>query len=659
MVIRAMYLYSGLLLVGLYSFLWLAGPSSVPQILAWKNRLTRSSRWLILILLVATFALLAQQAVIVGGQVSAAWDLSTLQQLLSNTLYGRVWTWRFAVLVPVLVLVCLGSRMENIVGQRMYCGSVAVLAGAAMIIACGAGHSAAVEDGREVALAVSALHLGAAAIWFGGLIPLALLMRTIARTANGEAVAFGTRALGHFARLAPVAMAVVIGCGLGHVWLHIGSIAALLGTDYGQLVLGKVMLLAPVLIAGLAIRRRLLPKLAIQPGAANRVFRLVIVEIVVALGIIALAAALVATPPARHETPVWPLPFRLAFIQGSQAPRVTDNLSWAGTLLLLAAVVFALGLRREWRFRWVAMGLGGAGLATGVGAALAPYAVEAYPTTYQRPSIPYHAISISDGAALFSKNCVACHGENGRGDGPASRGLPRPAADLTLPHTGDHTAGDIFWWLGNGMPKGGMPGFRDQLSEDERWDLINFLRALAAANSPWIVDATVQRHPWMVAPDFTYYVRDADARTLKDHRNREAVILVFFSWPQSAQLLARLARGYHELRSAGAEVLAVPLGTASNQPAASDIAPLPMVAESQREIVRTYALFHGQFRVSERVAERPMPAHAEFLIDQWGYIRARWGPGRGSADWSNLATLIAEVRKSYQYPGMPPDDHVH
>jgi mono/diheme cytochrome c family protein len=37
----------------------------------------------------------------------------------------------------------------------------------------------------------------------------------------------------------------------------------------------------------------------------------------------------------------------------------------------------------------------------------------------------------SDGKALFATYCAACHGETGRGDGPAAAGLPARPADLT------------------------------------------------------------------------------------------------------------------------------------------------------------------------------------------------------------------------------------
>lgn len=41
------------------------------------------------------------------------------------------------------------------------------------------------------------------------------------------------------------------------------------------------------------------------------------------------------------------------------------------------------------------------------------------------------AVAQSEGRALFLEKCAACHGENGRGDGPAATGLATPPEDLT------------------------------------------------------------------------------------------------------------------------------------------------------------------------------------------------------------------------------------
>jgi len=95
--------------------------------------------------------------------------------------------------------------------------------------------------------------------------------------------------------------------------------------------------------------------------------------------------------------------------------------------------------------------------------------------------IPPNAQSIARGQALYQANCVPCHGLTGQGDGPVGLTLnPRPA-DLTR-HTapGVHPDGQLYEWISNGFPGSSlMPLFDEQLTDDERWHLVNYIRTLA------------------------------------------------------------------------------------------------------------------------------------------------------------------------------------
>src|SRR5690606_31504869 len=124
------------------------------------------------------------------------------------------------------------------------------------------------------------------------------------------------------------------------------------------------------------------------------------------------------------------------------------------------------------------------------------------------------------------EHCAACHGVAGYGDGPTAPWMRPPPADLTARHTADHTAGDIFWWLTHGKPGTAMPGFATQLSEEDRWDLINVVRALSAAEQARVLGPRIGDNLWLAAPDFTYTTALGDVGTLKDHRGREQVLLV-------------------------------------------------------------------------------------------------------------------------------------
>src|SRR5207237_10695934 len=99
-------------------------------------------------------------------------------------------------------------------------------------------------------------------------------------------------------------------------------------------------------------------------------------------------------------------------------------------------------------------------LAAGAGVALPALAVDAYPTTYLRPAVPYQALSIATGAGLYRTHCVSCHGTTGAGDGPAGRSLPRPPADRRAPHTAQPPAGDLLGGIRPGSPRARTPAAR-------------------------------------------------------------------------------------------------------------------------------------------------------------------------------------------------------
>jgi putative copper resistance protein D len=242
-------------------------------------------------------------------------------------------------------------------------------------------------------------------------------------------------------------------------------------------------------------------------------------------------------------------------------------------------------------------------------------------------------------------------------DGEEAKTLPLRPADLTEPHTALHTAGDIFWWLTHGKPPGSMPGFRAALSEDDRWDLINFVRTLSAGYQARIIgERVVPERPWLPAVDFGYTTAEGETASLKDFRGRGAVLLVFFRGTASQARMAQLGRMHQQLRAAGVEVLAVPIDDAG----ARSGLPLPVVTEGAEETVRTYALLRRTLSNADPRDERPLPEHMELLIDRFGYVRARWIPGAGEG-WRDAAVLLQQAallaREKQILP--PPEDHVH
>lgn len=88
------------------------------------------------------------------------------------------------------------------------------------------------------------------------------------------------------------------------------------------------------------------------------------------------------------------------------------------------------------------------------------------------------ARSIADGKEIYTGKglCISCHGDTGRGDGPAAPSFNPPPRDFTNARWQKaRSDGEIFTAITEGTQFGMIP-FGDNLTEKERWDLVNYLR---------------------------------------------------------------------------------------------------------------------------------------------------------------------------------------
>lgn len=103
--------------------------------------------------------------------------------------------------------------------------------------------------------------------------------------------------------------------------------------------------------------------------------------------------------------------------------------------------------------------------------------LETTPTTQLRNPVLSTPQSIAAGRELYLQHCAVCHGEDATGAGPDAAQLSRPPADLTAAHVEIHPDGDLYWWILDGIDPA-MPGFEDQLSDEDVWRLVNYIRSL-------------------------------------------------------------------------------------------------------------------------------------------------------------------------------------
>ena len=82
--------------------------------------------------------------------------------------------------------------------------------------------------------------------------------------------------------------------------------------------------------------------------------------------------------------------------------------------------------------------------------------------------------SLAAGRMQWQINCAVCHGDNADGTGSAVR-FGFPGINLQIDAAKARTDGYIFGMIRNG--RGLMPPY-NRIEERDRWDLINYLRAL-------------------------------------------------------------------------------------------------------------------------------------------------------------------------------------
>jgi mono/diheme cytochrome c family protein len=108
--------------------------------------------------------------------------------------------------------------------------------------------------------------------------------------------------------------------------------------------------------------------------------------------------------------------------------------------------------------------------------------------------VPADEVSLTRGAELFNINCTQCHGIDGKGAGTVAAFLvKKKPADLTSQAAQSKSDGSMFMTISNGIFNaenslfpdvefsGQCPPLNENLSVRERWDVVNYVRTLKAA----------------------------------------------------------------------------------------------------------------------------------------------------------------------------------
>lgn len=642
--LRAVHYASAMLLFGELAFALGVATPAFRRVLAvgggddFDRRFFAVAHWGLVASIVSGAAWFAVEAAVMSGlPVGEVMTRETLGRVLGNTMFGLIFAARVGLAVA-LVAVLIAMRRSNDDARRSRLAIVAVAFAAAYLGSLAwAGHAVAGDESEDLARIVADVtHLLAAGAWLGALPALVFVLgRARARDAAADAAR-------RFSTLSVASVGLLTASGLVNAWYQVGDIPGLVGTDYGRLLVVKLALFAAML--GLATVNRGISTRPLS-GEDREALRLLrrnaTLEIAFGIGVIAIVGVLGVTVPAAHQPAIWPFDYTLSFDPIQQSAWMQLVMAVAGTVACIAAVTLVAGaLSRPPHLRVAAV----AGFVIPGGILAYLLAVPAHPTTYVVSPVPYTADAIATGSSLYAANCGVCHGRDGRGEGPDALSLSNARVNLN-DRVPERREGDLFWSIAHGIPGTLMPGFTSQLNDVEIWSLIQYLDAQTAAqNALGMLDRIKPLRP-VPAPDFTYEFIGRPQESLRQQRGNRVTLLVFYTLPFSLPRLRELATRGRAYGAKGARIIALPMpesSTATAQDTRGDGE--PMLALASPAVATTYLMFAREPQGAIGAA----PAHLEYLIDRFGFLRVRWigvpeaAAGRAAEMLGQIDVLVRE-----------------
>ena len=663
---RGSQLTANLIFFGSCFFLAMIGRNKDLFQVSWVIRLEQFLPWLATIVMLGLIGILATTTSEATGMASNAWNPVAWMEIIQRTQIGHILLARIVLAMALLIAALAIRRLSR---QRWHYLLCALFASFPLIAGTLMSHSSA-DEMSFTAVAPYALHILLAGVWFGAL--PALLYIIVSDTRNSDNATYSSAAyLKLFSKIALPAMLLLTITGLivtdrlVETFYH-----TLVSSAYGWLLIAKLIILSVILIIAAQVRFKWLPVFSQETSqqhrdTASRLRKWVGIEFYLALVLVFIATILANTLPAKHTMiENWPYPFRFSINATWEEPNV-QRMVWLGAALFVIALSMVwLGIRNNWNKTkkiLIPVMLSISSMAI----ALPPLAIDAYPETYLKPTVPFDAVSISNGLQLFTAHCVNCHGPQGKGTETIPDPDTRDPTDLlTEPHTANYTVGNVFHWLSHGIPDTAMPGFSATLTEEDRWDLVNFLHALSRGFDARLLGSMiVPEMPAIASPVFNYSATDGSSGNLKDFRLKKNVLMVLFSWPRSKERFFQLAAVYDKIKALDTEILAVPNHALSEEELqqVTNIVPFPVVTDGWTEIKDSYWLYRRVRTVPDLSGKGMFPGHMEFVTDRFGYLRARWVAQFEGFGWQNISALTTQLTQLNQEEEImpPPGEHAH
>ncbi|MGH3010255.1 MAG: copper resistance CopC/CopD family protein [Gaiellaceae bacterium] len=222
-----------------------------------------------------------------------SWDLFTT---VIGTRYGTVILIQ-SVLAATLALTALALRHSESRDRRPLVALTLALSAGLALTPSFSGHASTLN---ALGLASDVVHVISVAMWTGGLAFLVLALML----AGADRWPLATRAVPRFSTMAVLSVVALITAGIVSGYLQVRTWSGLWETEYGLLLLAKILLVLPLLALGAYNNRYAVPRL--RAGIASvlerrRFLRATGVELGIMVVIVGITAVLINAEPARTE----------------------------------------------------------------------------------------------------------------------------------------------------------------------------------------------------------------------------------------------------------------------------------------------------------------------------------------------------------------------
>lgn len=184
-----------------------------------------------------------------------------------------------------------------------------------------------------------------------------------------------------------------------------------------------------------------------------------------------------------HGQPAWPWARRVVGETLLIDLGLARQLLWC--LAAIVVAVLAVGLSLAWkRRRLPVLAIGALALVIAPWPSASLVLGPAVPTSFHTSPTNFDVGTIARGEQVYAAHCAACHGADGRGEGPLAQTLTRWPPTIVSPLLGRRADGEMFWHVLDGMrdARGAitMPAFAGELDDRDTWAVLDYMRVLSA-----------------------------------------------------------------------------------------------------------------------------------------------------------------------------------